>query len=188
MKFIPENRENAITSNNHKYIEAGKMKQSGAFYSRTAVRLAAPKTTTACESLQCDWGWKSASKDNPLMAFLTLCAMGPTARMTCLCPEAKLLLMSSICQTFRYRDWLTLAWPLTHIIVFLLNDGKSARLILFCTLTACVRTTAWRIQDVLHLNALKRRIISVSTVDPDSVVPRLTARQILDEDVVADFQ
>ena len=122
------------------------------------------------------------------MDFLTLCAMGPRARITSLSPEAKLLLRSSICHTFRYRDWLTLAWPLTHIIVVLLNDGKSARLTFLCTLTACVRTTAWRVQDILHLNALKRRIIFVSTIDSDSVVPRLTARQILDEDVIAGFQ
>ena len=123
------------------------------------------------------------------MDFLTLWAMGPRARMTSLSPEAKLLLGPPICHTFCYRDWLTLPWPLTHIIVFLLNDGKIARLTSFCTLTACARTTAWRIQDVLHLNALKRRLISVSsTIDSDSVIPRLTARQILDKGVVADFQ
>ena len=155
---------------------------------RSAVRLAAPKTTTAWECFQCDWSWKSASKDDPLVAFLTLCVMGPRARMTSPCPEAKLLLRSSICHNFRYRDWVTLASPLTHIIVFLLNHGNSAHHTSFCFLTACARTTAWRIQDVLHLIASKQRIISVSTIDSDSVVPRLTASQILDENVVARFQ
>ena len=183
---IPEYWKNAITSNKDKCIEAGKMKQSGAFPARCSARC--PQNNNSLSSLQCDWGWKSASKDNPLVDFLTLCALGPRARMICLSPEAKLLLGSSICHTFRYRDRITLAWPLTHTIVFLLNDGTSAPLTSFCFLTACARTTAWRIQDVLHLNALKRRVIFVSTIDSDSMVHRLTARQILDEDVIADFQ